>query len=74
MKAFEARLKKIEERFLSNNKIIVQLTYSGAKENFVIINGIQYDIPPDIDPDNFVSEKAKYLRGVIVCSLYLSKN
>jgi hypothetical protein len=75
MNHFEARLKKIEEILIPKKRIILILDeITSEPESWMEVNGEKYIIPPDVDVKEFVREKAKLAKDILICGLYLSKD
>lgn len=75
MNHYESRLKKIEDILSPKKSMVVILDYiTSEPESWIEVDGKRYVIPLDVDIEKFIHEKTKLIKGIRVCSLYLSKD
>jgi len=77
MKNYDFRIRRLEEALNPKGKTVTVVTINytiSESESFVIINGKKDFIPDRVNVKNFIEEKVDFYSGVVVCSMYLTKN
>lgn len=75
MKNYDSRIKKLEEILTPKGKTVITINYTTFEpESFLLINGKKNLIPDGANVKNFIEEKVDFYSGVVVCSIYLTKD
>ena len=75
MGILESKIEKIQKILEPKKKIIIFINYStDEKESWLEVNKIKLLIPPEATISDFIQEKTRNSRGIVVCSIYLGQD
>ena len=75
MGMLESKIEKIQKILEPKKKIIILINYATDNpESFLEINKMKFLIPAEATISDFIQEKTRNSRGIVVCCVYLGQD